>query len=396
MRGARRHPVPINPQLLRWARQRAGLSSDDLARRLRLRPAQVSAWEGGAAYPSWPQAQRLARALHIPLGYLFLPEPPQTVSPAIADFRTLPTAHTGRFSPELEDALNDALRKRDWLRERRVSDGAPPLAFIGRFSVDAPVAQVAADIREQLGLPVPPAAGLKTWDEHLQRLVAHAEAAGIVILQSGVALGDNRRPLSVQEFRGFALADPYAPVIFINTRDSVAGRIFTLAHELAHLWSGTSGVSNPAPLAIPDAPAVERFCNRVAGELLVPQDAFLSAWQQHEMMALDERAQALARTFHVSALVVLVRAYELGLIGDPEFRGAYQQAQQVATTAKPRTGSGGDFYRTLLSRNGRVFVNELLLALRQGEALYREAAALLNVRVGTLEKVLERERLTTA
>lgn len=382
--------VPINPQLLRWARQRAGLTVDDLARKLQLTPARVGEWESGAARPSWPQAQKLARALRIPFGYLFLSQPPQTVLSTIADFRTLPGVEVGRFSPELEDALNDALRKRDWLRERRIGEGTARLPFVGRFSTDASAEQVAMDIRRQLNLPTPPAAGLKRWEAHLQRLVDHAEEAGIVILQSGVALGDNRRPLSVEEFRGFTLADDYAPVIFINTRDSIAGRIFTLAHELAHLWSGTSGVSNPTPGEAPETPAVERFCNRVAGELLAPKDVFLSAWWQHEGLALDARTQALAEEFRVSVFVTLIRAHELGLISRSALDEAYQQAHQAATMIEAKGGGGGDFYRTLRSRNSRVLVDEVLLALRQGEALYREAATLLNVRVGTLEKALER------
>lgn len=382
--------VPINPQLLRWARQRGGLTGDDLARKLQLKPERVDAWESGAERPSWPQAQKLARVLHIPFGYLFLSEPPQTVLPTIADFRTLPGAESSRFSPELEDALNDALRKRDWLRERRIGEGASPLPFVGRFTADAPTDLVAADIRQHLNLPMPPAEGLKSWEAHLQRLVAHAEEAGIVVLQSGVALGDNRRPLSVDEFRGFTLVDDYAPVIFVNTRDRVAGRIFTLAHELAHLWSGTSGVSNPSPGEAPETPAVERFCNRVAGELLVPKDAFLPAWRQYAGPALDVRAQALAQEFRVSVFVVLIRAYELGLISRSALDEAYEQARQAATALEAKGGGGGDFYRTLRSRNSRVLVDEVLLALRQGEALYREAAALLNVRVGTLEKALER------
>jgi Zn-dependent peptidase ImmA (M78 family)/transcriptional regulator with XRE-family HTH domain len=382
--------VPINPQILRWARQRAGLTGSNLAHKLQLKPARVSEWESGETQPSWPQAQNLARVLHIPFGYLFLSEPPPTVLPTIADYRTLPGIQAGRFSPDLEDVLNDALRKRDWLRERRISERISPLPFVGRFATDTPVETVALNIRQQLDLPSPSAEGLRDWQAHLHRLTLHAEGTGILVLQSGVALGSNRRPLSVEEFRGFTLVDDYAPVIFINTRDTIAGRIFTLAHELAHLWSGTSGVSNPTPRNAPETPVVERFCNQVAGELLVPKAVFLQAWQQHEGTTLNERIQALVRVFRVSAFVVLIRAYEIGLIGRPAFNEAYEQAQQTASTIEGKVGGGGDFYRTLRSRNGRVLVDEVLLAVRQGEALYREAAALLNVRVSTLEKALER------
>jgi Zn-dependent peptidase ImmA (M78 family) len=137
-------------------------------------------------------------------------------------------------------------------------------------------------------------------------------------------------------------------------------------------------------------PVVERFCNRVAGELLVPKEAFLPAWRRHEGLALDKRAQALAQEFRVSVFVALIRAYELGLISRSALDDAYQQARQAASAVEVKGGGGGDFYRTLRSRNSRVLVDEVLLALRQGEALYREAAILLNVRVGALEKALER------
>ena len=220
------------------------------------RPAQkpdvVLAWEPGSASPTFRQAQALARALHIPFGYLFLSNPPTTALP-VADFRTLPDAERGKFSPDLEDVLNDALRKRDWLRERRSQEGAAPLAFIGRFDPGDHPKKIADDIRQVLDLPLPSAQDVRTGDEHLRLLVQHAEDAGIIVLQSGYALSDTHRTLPVQEFRGFALADEYAPLVFINSRDTVAGRIFTLAHEFGHLWTGTSGISNPGliQLSIP-------------------------------------------------------------------------------------------------------------------------------------------------
>jgi len=125
----------INPQIIRWARQRLGLSLEETACRVGLRekPERSMAWENGEQYPTFRQAQDLSKALRIPFGYLFLSKPPQVVLP-IADFRTLPRDVLAKFSAELEDVLNDACRKRDWLRERRLQEGGQPLPFVGRFS----------------------------------------------------------------------------------------------------------------------------------------------------------------------------------------------------------------------------------------------------------------------
>jgi len=387
--------VKINPLLLQWARQRAGLSNEQLAKKVGLaqKPEVVRAWEAGSAHPTFRQTQALARALRISLGYLFLSAPPTTALP-VTDFRTLPEAERGKFSPELEDVLNDALRKHDWLREWRTQEGATPLPFVGRFVAGDTPEKIAQDIRQVLDLPIPPARDAKSWNEHLRLLVRHAEEAGIIVLQSGFALSDTHRTLSVKEFRGFALTDEYAPLVFINARDSVAGRIFTLAHELGHLWTGTSGISNPTlePTMPPGTGSIERLCNQVAAELLVPGELLTQRWGRQPNTL--EIAQELAKQFRVSVFVILIRAYEVNLLPWESVQSAYAQAQQEAREFAPESErGGGDFYRTLRNRNGRLLMQEIITALRQGSLLYQGAARLLNIHPQTLETVLQ-QRLT--
>ncbi len=381
----------INPAILRWARDRLQLTEEAVARKIGLKekPERVQAWEQGESFPTFRQAQELARVLHIPFGYLFLSRPPLTTLP-IADFRTLPETQRGNFSPELEDVLNDALRKRDWLRERRIETGQEPLAFIGRFSVDTPARTISEDIRSVLGLPTPTAKDAKTWEEHLRLLVRHAEQVGIIVLQSGYVGSNTHRTLSVKEFRGFALSDPYAPLIFLNAKDAVNGRIFTLAHELGHLWTGTSGISNPeAALPEKEQNTVERLCNQVAAELLVPANLLAEHWQNRPMT--EETIQELAKEFRVSVLAVLIRSYETGVLPAQDFHSAYAEAlrniQDIATDESQASG-GGDFYRTFRTRNGRLLLGEIAQAVREGTVLYKEAAELLSVKPSTLENVL--------
>lgn len=383
--------VRINPLLLKWARQRAGLSHEQVAKKVGLakKPEVVYAWETGSAPPTFRQAQALARALRIPFGYLFLSHPPVTTLP-VADFRTLPEVERGKFSLDLEDVLNDALRKRDWLRERRSTEGASPLAFIGRFTPGDPPKRIADDIRQVLGLPLPSARDVKTWDEHLSLLVRHAEDAGIIVLQSGYVLNDTHRTLPVKEFRGFALADEFAPLIFINARDSVAGRIFTLSHEFGHLWTGSSGVSNPnlEPALRAETKEIERACNQVAAEFLVPGDLLRASWEMQPDVL--ETAQSMAKQFRVSVFVILIRAYDLNLLSWEDLQSAYTQARQNVETVSKSEKGGGDFYRMLHRRNGRILMAEITSAVRQGSLLYQEAAHLLNIRPQIIENVIQR------
>ena len=411
--------LPIKGHMLRWARERARLTHEQLAQRLSVRQATIRAWEEGSAFPTWRQAWKLAGALHVPIGYFFLERPPLTLLPIIVDFRTPNTSQRPHFSPELEDTLNDALRKRDWLREWRAKQGFARLSFVGRYRPKADPKQVAQDIRERLNLPLPTASGLPKADpeqvaqdireklnlplptasglndlkRHLSRLVQHAEQAGILVLQSGVAQGNAHRPLSVDEFRGFALADPYAPVIFINARDSVAGRIFTFAHELAHLWIGTTGVSNPAAVfeaQQQEGLQVEVFCNRVAAEVLMPRELFVERWRRSAVQDGDvlKQVEAQARYFLVSNLAALVRARALRLIDEACFLEVWHDLQQQHNQvhAQKAEGSGGSFRANLHARNGRPLVEAVVQAVSSGRLLITEAAQLLNVSPATLSQ----------
>ncbi|GAB4398094.1 MAG: XRE family transcriptional regulator [Anaerolineales bacterium] len=376
----------INPRMLRWARERIGLSIHDTAKKIGLQDkmSRLADWEQGNQFPTLRQAQKLARVLHIPFGYLFLSQPPEMTLP-IADFRMTAVDVSGNFSPELEDVLNDAFRKRDWLRERRIQENQSPLPFIGKFTQDASYQVICESIRETLDLPTPSARDVNSSDEHLRFLVKQAEQAGILVLQSGCVGNNTHRTLSVKEFRGFALADSYAPLIFLNAKDSRNGRVFTFAHELGHLWTGTSGVSDPnLSLDEKNVLEIEQLCNQVAAELLVPAQIIESLWKNHNY-------HELAKKFCVSTLVILIRGYKLGLLPKQQFQTLYAEATKEIYLANEQDtrAPGGDFYRTFQNRNGRLLLNETAQALREGKLLYTEAAHLLNTSINTLDNALQ-------
>ena len=226
----------------------------------------------------------------------------------------------------------------------------------------------------------------RSWEQFLRRLIANAESAGILVMRSGIVGNNTHRPLSVQEFRGFAVCDEYAPVVFINGRDAKAAQIFTLAHELAHIWLAASGVSNADLAAEPvdaDIP-IERFCNRVAAEVLVPRNAFLGKWD--EELSTTENSDRLVRYFRVSSIVVLRRALEFRLIARETFLEEYKRATRQQT----RQETGGDPYASFWTRNSQTFTQTVVSEALAGRVLYREASLLLGVRVSTLHGLEDR------
>lgn len=378
--------LAITGEVFRWAIERAGISDEKLALSLHTKPEKIIAWETGKEYPNFQQAQKLATALSIPLGYLFLSDPPEITVP-IADFRTLPDKPSTTISLNLQDILDDALRKRDWYSEWRKSEGLASFEFIGKFTIHDNPSDIVNDIRQVLEIPPDYASHLRTWDDHLRLMVQKVEQGGILVLQSGVVGNNTHRKLSLEEFRGFALADKFAPLIFINAQDSIAARIFTIAHELTHLWTGTSGISNPeiTPGNL-ELQQIEHFCNKIAADLLVPQEVFSRKWNQ----SIDtfENTQILARHFRVSAQVIIRRSYDLGIIPADEYFTTYQEILKASNVGKK--GSGGDFYNSFFSRNSRRFTRTLISAIASGNLSYLDAARLLNTQPRSIANAMER------
>lgn len=377
----------VTPRLVEWARERQGLTPKTAAHRINVKPERLDSWEKGEARPTFRQAQDLAQRLHIPFGYLFLSAPPSEELP-LPDLRTVGTRPLANPSPELSDVVQDALRKQQWYREYQEEEGGSPLPFIGRYSLSDSPDEIAADIRGILGINEDLRQKATDWEEFMRLLVRQGEEAGILVLRSGVVGNNTHRKLSVAEFQGFALSDDLAPLVFINGQDWRAAQIFTLAHELAHLWIGQSGISNLdyRKGSSQHQNSIERLCDQVAAETLVPKQDFLSRWQAGN--SVDVNLQILARRYRVSQFVVLRRAYENDLLTGEQYRDHYEDLR--AKVKRGGTAGGGEFYANLLARNSSALTLALLSATAAGRVPYRDAARLLNVKIRTLTAVYER------
>src|SRR3989441_5810491 len=296
--------VEIKPELLSWARERAGLDADALAHRF----PKLDAWEEGPVKPTLKQIEDFAKATHTPVGFLFLKEPPVERIP-IPDFRTIRNKPIARPSPDLLDMIYVCQQRQEWYRDFARLERESPVSCVGSASLDSNVEQTAAIMRHALGFDIEERRRIPTWTDALRLFIGQADEAGIMVMCSGVVLNNNYRPLDPDEFRGFALSDNLAPLVFINGADTKAAQMFTLAHELAHIWLGQSAVSDTQASLVPDH-KVERWCNNVAAELLVPLEILKQ--ENDGGLSLKVELDRLARLFKVSTLVILRRIHHAG------------------------------------------------------------------------------------
>ena len=374
----------VNPAMLRWALARSSLSKSDLATTFRKSESAIEEWLTGAAPPTFRQAQRLAKQLRIPFGYLFLQEPPDEDVP-LPDFRRHPASTD--LSLDLRDVISDVLRKQDWYRDHRAERDEEPIEFVGRFAEGSGVTVVAGDIRTTLAFEseIRPQSQAESF---LRAFVAQVEAAGVLVMRNGIVRQATNRALRVDEFRGFSIADPMAPVIFVNNADSNAAQVFTLAHELAHIWIGQGGISDAdVTIGDEDGGAIEAFCNEVAGELLLPWGALSERWRQRGV-AFEEWASQVAREFHVSTVMVARQLWQHQAIGRDEFFDFYDREKQN-WTSKQAAGSGGNYYLSTPIRNSRRFTEAVLASVEASETSIRDASRLLGVKPANLPKLEE-------
>ena len=376
--------VAINPDLLRWARERAGLAQEDLTKKF----AKLPRWETGEVQPTLKQVEAFARAVHVPPGYLFLSEPPEELIP-IPDFRTVAGRSVTRPSPNLLDTIYACQERQSWYREFARVAQQPQLGFVGSVTADTPPEAVAAGMREVLGFGADDRKACATWTDALRLFIRHADDAGVLVMVSGVVMSNNHRRLDPEEFRGFALSDPLAPLVFINGSDTKAAQMFTLAHELAHLWLGVSALSDIGAEPAQHSRREEVWCNAVAAELLVPLDLLRSELKPTER--LPGAMARLARTYKVSTLVVLRRLLDARWIDRETFDRVWEEELARLKNLARSTGDGGDFYKTTLVRVSRRFAGALVASTLEGQTLYRDAFRMLGISKAETFNALGRE-----
>jgi Zn-dependent peptidase ImmA (M78 family) len=362
--------MSVRPEMLEWALERADVSESSVEKKF----PRLPAWLAGDASPTLRQLQTFAATVHVPFGFLLLPEPPAEETP-IPDFRTRRNEQHQAISPDLRDTIHACQLRQGWFRQFAMNHGFEPISYVGSVAVGDPVEQVAVTIRRAINFTMERRIAFRSWEEALRQLIDLIEAAGILVSINGVVGADTHRKLDPDEFGGFALVDDYAPLIFVNAADTKAAQIFTIVHELAHIWAGESALSDSGVSRNPSE-SHEKWCNEVAAEVLVPRSRILSDFRG---TADTEELERLAAAYRVSTLVILHRLFEIGKLEWEVFRDLYTtELERVRTLAESRrASSGGNFYFTQPLRLGRRFARAVFLDTFEGGTAYGDAYRLL-------------------
>jgi Zn-dependent peptidase ImmA (M78 family) len=373
--------IAINEQVLQWAVERVGLTPESLLNKF----PKIKEWFSGKNKPTLRQLESLANITLTPLGFLFLNKPPEERLP-IPYFRTLDDESSVKPSPDLLETIRVMQRRQDWMREFLIDQGHKPLPFVRSVKKNDSPPSVADSIRRALNLSDTWADGERTWTDALYTFRNTIEELGIIVVVNGIVGNNTHRKLNPNEFRGFVLVDEYAPLIFVNGADTKAAQMFTLTHELAHVFLGNSAVFDLREMQPADDPN-EQMCNMTAAEFLIPERKLLNIWPSIKNSV--EPFQELARKFKVSTLVAARRTLDIGLINKKVFFDFYNAYQHDERRKSTQQSGGGDFYLNQNLRIGRRFASAVLQATKEGKMLYSEAYRLTGLHGNTFENYIK-------
>ncbi len=383
--------APITPEVIKWARESARLSLEQAAKKVKRPVSDLMAWEDGTLKPTMPQARKAAEVYKRPLAVFYLPEPPRGWQ-VLRDFRTLPADSERGYSSELAFLIRETQVRQEWMQEYLQHEGFAALPFVGSHSIVSPPDSLAQEIRDVLDISETDIRRCRTRREALNLWMGRAEEAGIFVFRdSGIAC---------EEARAFVLCDPYAPFIFLNSTDAQVAQIFSLAHELAHVWIDATGVSNlenRGRFPDDDSEKIEVFCNKVASYTVLPPREFDAKWSSQPANApLDEKIEMLSNHFRISRETIARRLLDKDLIVRTkyrELRNRYKEEwferREALRHKRKKQDRGPSPHLLKVIRKGRTFTRAVLGAYYSGRIPGRDAAVLLEAKLNHFSKLAD-------
>jgi Zn-dependent peptidase ImmA (M78 family)/DNA-binding XRE family transcriptional regulator len=378
----------ITPNVLKWARESAKMSEETAAAKVSIAVDKLQEWESGISQPTIKQAQTLAKAYKRPFALFFLPEIPRDFQP-LQDLRK---SGSKTLTTSSIFIIREIQQKQAWISDAYADNDEIKLPFVGRFTINDSPQVVAQDILKTLNIHP---ARYKS-ESPIKEWIDASETKGIFV--SRTSFIHSRLKLDSDELQGFAISDSYAPFVFVNSEDWNAPQLFTLLHELAHIWIAETGISNDVEPEIKNKEKfhpVELFCNEVAANALMPKDIILNFGTQ--IYQNSKEVFKAAKILGVSSFALIVRALNLGLISIPVYQKLKKQAdidfaeylkREAEKKAKQKDNPGGPNYFLLqLNRNSRLFTQTVLDAFRGGAIEPTLASNLLNVQINKFQKL---------
>lgn len=374
--------VHIAPNMLEWILQQTQnvKLSDKVARYLQ-------SWVNGEKEPTFSQIEQVSKNTGIPLGYFFLKEPPKE-DLSIIEYRTVDSIELGQPSRNLIDTLYDMKQIQNWMHDTILSDDDVPLNFVGSLKNETSAKEFANKVRGILELEKKWYERVRDEKDSFKYLREKISAAGVIVMLNGIVRSNTHRVLNINEFRAFTLIDAYVPLIFINSQDSNSGKVFSLAHEFAHICIGENSLFNAQEGSSNFVNRKETLCNAVAAELLVPQEAFCELWESQISDDWERIVENLAKEFKCSLTVIARRAYDNDFIELEQYRHVAEKAKRFSKK-KEKNSPGGDYYRNISNKIDHRFLETLANSVKEGRTAPTEAFQLTNTNYDSFTKLVD-------
>ena len=373
--------VNIQPAIISWALSQT--SEEKLGTKL---VDNIKHWLDGTKSPTFNQIEDFSKKSHIPLGYFFLQTPPiEQIS--LLEYRTLDSIQLTNPSRNLIDTIHDMEAVQEWMVNYRKEWNYDTISIVGSLKGITDISVIADTIRKDLGLNIEWYKDCGNPSEAFNKVRGLLEECGIVVMMNGIVGKNTHRALDVNEFRAFAMVNEWAPLIFINGADSAGGRLFSLFHELVHLWIGENDLYNDTKYSANGIKPIEVTCNAVAGALMVPKTVFLEKWNNNTNDDIHEKIKELARMFRCSSSVIARRALDNKKIDQNVYNMVIEDAIEAYIQTKQEKSSGGDYYRVARSKLDGVFVRALCESVNSGRTSFTEAYRLTNTTSKTCSEV---------
>lgn len=379
--------IKVNPTILNWLMQEAqqgnvGSSIIDL----------IKEWISGEKEPTFSQIEKVSKKINIPFGYFFLEKPPLEKC-KIVDFRTVDSISIHNPSRDLIDTVDLMSGIQEWMAEYNKENGASGYNFVGSIKTTDSVIPAAKTIREDLNLSLNWFEDFRNAREAFNSLRNTIADIGVIVMMNGIVGNNTHRTLNVSEFRAFALTDPYAPLIFINSRDADNGKLFSLLHELVHVWIGKDNFYNDVYGVSQKVSKEEQFCNAVAAEILVPDSIFIDEWS-NQTGSDESIIYELEKKFICSRFTLLIKAFNTRRIEKAEFNRLLNlfkgQFETMQNQKQSEISGGGDFYRTLATKWDRKVIQAMYSGVQSGRNQYRDVYRLTNTTGKTFHELVRK------
>ena len=378
--------VDVTPEIMNWVLQRMDTSKIK-ATILN----DVKQWRIGAKKPTFNQIESLSKTTGIPIGYFFLQSPP-VEDLSFLEYRTIDSIQLQDPSRNLIDTIQDMENIQNWMRDYLIENGNAKLDLIASQKQENDAISIANRIRKDLELSSDWYTNSQSAWDSFKKIRALAEYSGIMVMMNGIVGCNTRRKLEIKEFRAFTLIDDYAPLIFINSNDSKNAELFSLLHEMAHIWLGYNSLYNDL-YSTTNINKVETLCNAIAGELLVPQDSFIVQWKNISERDIKVKIKNLAFYYKCGTTVLARKALINDYISNEQYSELVQDAIKNYNEIKAKDKSGGgDFYKTMATRIDHRFFRALANTVKEGKTLYTDAFQLTHTNRQTFNNLIEKVR----